>query len=795
MKKLFAISALALASLTAAAATNVDDLRVYLNPGHGSWTANDRPMGTIKHGNHDGTSTPDTCGFFESNTNLWKVLGILEKLREYGLKFDPTLNQTNSNPARVGAALDMRNNIVMSHVKLGPYPVVAKDDPTANIYNRNLSEISAEAERNNFDFFLSVHSNAHTDGYSTNYPALFVRGENKVAFTEGADVAARTFWPFCFQDEHNCWSNYSMTNIGLYYDIDMWHGEYLISNIDGKEYKGYYGVLRHGVLGFLCEGYFHTYQPARHRAMNPDVCRHEGTGYAHGIAAILGLETEKYGELYGIVRDKVESFRHKWYTCSESSVDDKKPINGAVVTLYKDGVAVDSYTTDDEWNGAFIFPRLEPGEYTIGVSAEGYRDADEDYCGPFKVEASKTTYPRVYLESVDYNPVYADYPDLAADAGVVSPYADSFNFKRSPTEKKLTTLVGKNIRRMIMRGDYFYILATDANKVPSVLVLDANRSALKVNLPVTGCEGSEYAISDIQLTADGTLIACAMQSVKDGGEAKCNIYRWLNDDSGLPEGEPRLWISTSTNSGLGEALTGRSMAYKGTRRQGTMLISSENTSNVAFTKITIDNGKVSSENVADYAALNAADAGEFTLTLSPLDSESFIINSPKMPAMVLGGEAVPVNVMEAASSQAGFFRFGGRSMMVAPKINESGVNTGIALYDITKGLANAELMTANNMSLPNSTFSAAAVGRTDVVTDANGNITRADIVLYTVRNNGLISRLSTEGQEQPEASLSDVKVDADAPVEYFNLQGMRIERPTSGYYIMRQGSTAKVVLK
>ena len=52
-----------------------------------------------------------------------------------------------------------------------------------------------------------------------------------------------------------------MTNPALYYDIDFQHGDYAINNIDGKQYKGYYGVLRHGVIGFLCEGYFHTHQP------------------------------------------------------------------------------------------------------------------------------------------------------------------------------------------------------------------------------------------------------------------------------------------------------------------------------------------------------------------------------------------------------------------------------------------------------------------------------------------------------------------------------------------------------
>lgn len=45
------------------------------------------------------------------------------------------------------------------------------------------------------------------------------------------------------------------------------------------------------------------------------------------------------------------------------------------------------------------------------------------------------------------------------------------------------------------------------------------------------------------------------------------------------------------------------------------------------------------------------------------------------------------------------------------------------------------------------------------------------------------------------ASISTIgSDDANAPVEYFNLQGMRVENPTSGLYIKRQGQTTEKVL-
>ena len=71
---------------------------------------------------------------------------------------------------------------------------------------------------------------------------------------------------------------------------------------------GYLGALKHEVPGFLVEGYFHTYQPARQRAMNWDVDYMEGYTYARGIADYFGL-TDKKGSIYGIVREPTRKIR------------------------------------------------------------------------------------------------------------------------------------------------------------------------------------------------------------------------------------------------------------------------------------------------------------------------------------------------------------------------------------------------------------------------------------------------------------------------------------------------------
>ena len=77
LRKLFATAAMALfvGATAMAQAPTVENVRIYINPGHGSWTSGDRHMATV----FDPEITridPDTTGFFESNTNLQKFVSV-----------------------------------------------------------------------------------------------------------------------------------------------------------------------------------------------------------------------------------------------------------------------------------------------------------------------------------------------------------------------------------------------------------------------------------------------------------------------------------------------------------------------------------------------------------------------------------------------------------------------------------------------------------------------------------------------------------------------------------------------
>ena len=361
-----------------ALAVTADDVRIYINPGHGGWGPNDRPMATISYPLLS-NGRPDTCGFYESNTNLWKAFEMRDALLRMGVK---------------------AQNITMSRTANGPYPY---DGNTYGTYSKLPSVISAEAEEGDYDMFVSIHSNAKAEGDITNYPLYLYRGTNASESVTGSKAMCQASWPRHWMDEVDptyC-SSRVITKTAPYIAGDVsFYGSDKCStttnSASGIGYYGYLGVLKHGVPGFLVEGYFHTYQPARHRALNQDYCRQEGLRLARGAADYFGISGENNGYIMGSVKDAVNSLNNSLYTYASGTVDAHAPINGAVVKLYKGGTLVGTYTTDNNYNGIFVFNGLTPGnDYTISVTKGGY-DALTNQ-GSYTVTANETTYMVLYM--------------------------------------------------------------------------------------------------------------------------------------------------------------------------------------------------------------------------------------------------------------------------------------------------------------------------------------------------------------------------------------------------------------
>lgn len=67
-------------------------------------------------------------------------------------------------------------------------------------------------------------------------------------------------------------------------------------------------------------------------------------------------------------------------------------------------------------------------------------------------------------------------------------------------------------------------------------------------------------------------------------------------------------------------------------------------------------------------------------------------------------------------------------------------------------------------------------------------------VQFTVDNSGRVDINSINVNDPVVTGVEDVTVDENAPVEYYNLQGVRVANPENGIYIRRQGSKVSKVL-
>ena len=810
MRKIFATAAMALCVGANAIAQNptVDDVRIYINPGHGSWSANCRPMGTVKHGENNAYTdvNNDTTNFFESNTNLRKAFGVLEKLIEYGVPFDRSKNQTNSNKHRIGAALDLSQNIVMSHVKVGGYPAYTDyeshtENPDNDYYDRTLSVIAAEVENNDFDMMISIHSNA-ASGIETNYLYYAIDGYGSDDAKDAlSKEMSRCGWNHSILDRHQQWTHYDYTMTAA----DLAAGK-------GKIGKQQLGVLRHNVPSYLVEGYFHTYQPSRHRAMNWDVDRCEGVSYARGIADYFGWEKEKTGDIYGIVRDLHEKFTHEFYHGRVGTPDIYLPLNNVKVTLKKAGVEVATYTTDDEYNGAFVFTGLEPGEYTVEFSHDDYKPIDPV---TVTVTAAATAYPTAYLENVGYVPpkqVYVNYPDSLA--GKDYTLADAYNVEGTEISLLAEQLTGKTVRRQIVRDNKLYVLALDTTNVPSVYVADLINNTV-TELGTTACQtDADFAeglvLADITLTADGYLL---------GGNYSKNTYspltgtyrayKWGNDDNGVPTGEAVELFSSQTAAMYATGRIGLTISYSGTLEDGyyiaTVMHNAGNyNKHFRFAGFGIIDGQKGGElGMNNYVAESPWNCGAFgekhSITPSPFyneldptyENDQFVMDGDiALPTEFEtdGGQLVdnsilsvmPEGTAPAASLNGSFFKYNGKIVFVTPDINEEGKVAGLKAFDVTAGLDKATEIKVNGTAIePVEYTHASAHGELALEIDAsdrdNPKTIGAEIEFFLVID-GNVHKYTTAGVEQPATlntyayNLAMTEADSKATLT-FNLTG------------------------
>lgn len=431
---------------------NLSDKKIYVNPGHGSYGFNDRPQSTIpypfKYTWDTNNHIPDTMGFFETNTNLWKCLYLGEKLKKYGATVTYSHTKAGPDPYKyiTGSAMDWNGY---------------KADPDFETYNRPLRLLRKDIGNNfsDYDYFISVHSNAQleTDDPMANYPMFLYRGYNggesnpknvakatRVPYNKNSHEMAVAAWRHAYELIEGISSlrhptigeTPSVDNMLIYGDKDYYtwdektKADTISETFNGIEYPGWLGAICHMVPGFVVEGYHHTYGPARHRALNKDYCKMEGLAYFRGILDYFGLEGESVGYILGVIKDNnTLAPDHKDYRYHPDSHDQWMPCNGAVVVLKQGDKEIKRYTVDNNYNGIFAFFELEPGVYTLESTYNGLCFYEQDV----EVKANETTYSRMYPKPVV--PAICAYDLKVRDNG--NSYTFTFNANASATNAKI----------------------------------------------------------------------------------------------------------------------------------------------------------------------------------------------------------------------------------------------------------------------------------------------------------------------------------------------------------------------
>lgn len=737
---------------------------IYLNPGHGSWGPNDRPCATIPYPNLPSTGRPDTCGFYESNTDLWKMEELRDRLVAAGAK------------------------VIMSRIGNGPFPYVSGAS-NATAYNRNLSEICEEVEdqlknKGGVSMFFSLHSNATGDGTTTNYPLMIYRGTDALDYVKNSRSMAEAVW-----DEHveymyaNGFEYQSLFTQSRYVKGDItFYGSSSnrYSNTSHIYYNGYLGVLKHGAPGFLSEGFFHTYQPARHRALNRDFCRQEGLRAYRGIINYFKVtdntNAATKGCIMGAVKDKNLNVDHKLYTYKSGTPDAYWPVLGAVVQLRSvtnPTVVIARDTTDDNMNGIFTFWDLTPGEYFLDVKAQGYATVNgsntnncittyhNGYANSnstttymVTVRGGETVYPYVYMtygESTEFTNAQDPEPP------VVEP--DKEYDLQLKYEGTISQLEGKTIRRAIYRDGYLYVLALGTSNVPYVYKINTADTEEVYSYSITGCSANGFGtyqdvlrISDIALTSDGVLIGCNKELVGYGEAGDptnyWKVYKWTDVLS-----DPVVWIQgryTYYSGNNGRGYTGETMSYQGSSTSGYLVTTAERASdtyNLRYVYCQIQNGVVSSyafnllgpdSGLSNEVKL-ASYGGHVTLNAMPNNNRFMMDGDAISPyewtpsstprAQITYNSTLPTTLSNVAANGGTWFSMGAKRMMAYPTNSSAGMNTGVQVLDITSGLASAKQLptgAATTLSATPYSYEMAAGDFRDTV-----------LTLYLLRDNNL----------------------------------------------------------
>lgn len=456
--------------------TGLQGLKIYVNAGHGGHDPNDRSCWTVP--------IPETwsnpLGYWESNSNLVKALALRDLLQAAGATVIMS-RTTNTSGSRDIQYYSYQPGTPEYNA------IMAGDD-------RDLSAIAEEANANQVDHFLSIHSNAQNG--RTNYLLLLYHGEDGRPTVPTSDLMAA-----------------SSGNIQKFNNLTVWitSGVHLRGDITfygdkpTDPYPGL-GVLRPlTVPGFLSEGSFHDYAPETHRLCNADYCKIEALRFFQHFHRYYNRILPQTATISGWVKsgnEKVDVLGEKNFYYAPGTDDQWLPLNGSKVVLINDaGQRIDSVTTDDWYNGIFAFYDLQPGTYQVEASLDNYSTTTQTVT----VAAEEIAGVKVFLMNTQLDmPDYED-PDQYPGSLPLSKY----DFE---VDGNLRT-ANASISRALYKGGKMITLGSEGLLLRSWDFSGSSRIALPEGITAN-------QLTDVALSADGFLVASAVVS------NNLNIYAW-----------------------------------------------------------------------------------------------------------------------------------------------------------------------------------------------------------------------------------------------------------------------------
>lgn len=456
-----------------AVATDLTGLKIYVNAGHGGHDPNDRSCWTIP--------VPETwsnpLGYWESNSNLVKALALRDLLQAAGATV--IMSRTTNNSGS-------RDIQYYNYQPGSPEynAIMAGDD-------RDLSTIAQEANANQVDHFISIHSNALNG--QTNYLLLLYHGETGKPTVATSDLMAASTAAIQIQNRLTCWT---AANPLLRGDITFY------GDSPTDPYAGL-GVLRPlTVPGFLSEGSFHDYPPETHRLCNADYCKLEAIRFFQHFHKYFNRTLPQTATISGFVKslnEKVDVLGQPKFFYLPGTDDQWLPLNGAKVVLIDSlGNRIDSLTTDDWYNGIFAFYDLQPGTYQVEASLANYRTERQTVT----VVAEQIAGLKMFLKNVRMD--VPDYEEPEQDAGTLP--LDQYEFQKVGT----TGSAADTYARVIYKEGNVITLGTDGLKLRKW-----DFSVVR-ELPVP----AGVTLSDIALTSDGYLLGAV------AGTGSLTVYAW-----------------------------------------------------------------------------------------------------------------------------------------------------------------------------------------------------------------------------------------------------------------------------